>query len=86
MVNGIPHAAAKEQEVEQEQELAYLARGSNKEKSVVDLGRMPGTSWCGKGWRVDSAQEMGGYAGTDRWVTAGARSKVQGARRRRAKE
>ena len=65
--------------MEQEQELAYLARGSNKEKSVVDLGRMPGTSWCGKGWRVDSAQEMGGYAGTDRWAAGVDRSKEQGA-------
>ena len=27
---------------------------------------MPGTYWCGKGWRADSAKSMGGYAGADR--------------------
>ena len=27
---------------------------------------MPGTQWCGKGWRVDNAISMGGYAGADR--------------------
>eukprot|EP00091_Calanus_sinicus_P015923 TRINITY_DN3499_c0_g1_i4.p1 TRINITY_DN3499_c0_g1~~TRINITY_DN3499_c0_g1_i4.p1 ORF type:complete len:131 (-),score=17.85 TRINITY_DN3499_c0_g1_i4:331-723(-) len=27
---------------------------------------MPGTNWCGKGWRADSAKSMGGYAGADR--------------------
>ena len=31
-----------------------------------DFYRMPGTQWCGKGWRVDSAKSMGGYAGADR--------------------
>ena len=27
---------------------------------------MPGTNWCGKGWRADTAKSMGGYAGADR--------------------
>ena len=27
---------------------------------------MPGTAWCGKGRRVDSAKSMGGYSGADR--------------------
>ena len=28
--------------------------------------RMPGTNWCGKGSRADSAKAIGGYAGADR--------------------
>merc|ERR1712108_103075 len=27
---------------------------------------MPGTKWCGIGWRTDTVQQFGGYAGTDR--------------------
>ena len=32
------------------------------------LFRIPGTKWCGPGWRTDNAKSMGGYAGADRWV------------------
>ena len=46
--------------------LKHVAKGTNKEKSWKDAARMPGTNWCGKGWRVDSAMSMGGYAGADR--------------------
>jgi len=49
-----------------QQPWSLLPRGSNKERGVVDVGRMPGTHWCGKGWRADSAVEMGGYTGADR--------------------
>merc|ERR1711971_262627 len=45
---------------------AHLARGTNKQPGVVDVGRMPGTNWCGKGWRADSPVDMGGYTGADR--------------------
>ena len=46
----------------------YLALGTNKEKTPVkDLVRMPGTKWCGLGWRTDTVQQFGGYAGTDRF-------------------
>ena len=60
---------------------SVLARGTNKGKGLVDVGRMAGTHWCGlhhtvipstattrcgKGWRADSAVEMGGYTGADR--------------------
>ena len=43
-----------------------MKKGSNMEGSVKDLVRMPGTLWCGKGWRTDGGQEVGGYAGADR--------------------
>lgn len=43
-----------------------LPKGSNSEKSLMDLARMPGTKWCGKGWRVDSFHSMGAYSGADR--------------------
>ena len=47
----------------------YLALGTNKEKTPVkDLVRMPGTKWCGIGWRTDTVQQFGGYAGTDRYI------------------
>ena len=47
--------------------LNHLAAGTNQEKVLIkDLARMPGTMWCGKGWRTDKAQKFGGYAGTDR--------------------
>ena len=49
------------------QPLAHLAKGTNTNSNpAADSIRMPGTSWCGKGWRVDSANSMGGYAGADR--------------------
>jgi len=46
--------------------IKHIAKGSNKEKGPQDAIRMPGTAWCGKGWRVDSAKSMGGYSGADR--------------------
>ena len=48
--------------------LEHLALGTNLEKvPVKDLVRMPGTKWCGIGWRTDTVQQFGGYAGTDRY-------------------
>lgn len=47
--------------------LKHVAKGTNKEKNwKLDAIRMPGTNWCGKGWRADDAGSMGGYAGADR--------------------
>merc|ERR1712117_32912 len=43
-----------------------VPKGTNKEKNWQDAIRMPGTNWCGKGWRADNARSMGGYAGADR--------------------
>merc|ERR1712183_555557 len=43
-----------------------LPKGTNTEGGAKDAIRMPGTYWCGKGWRADSAKSMGGYAGADR--------------------
>merc|ERR1712156_476666 len=39
---------------------AHLAKGTNKQPSMVDIGRMPGTNWCGKGWRADSPADLVG--------------------------
>jgi len=41
-------------------------RGTNEQKSIYDAVRMPGTQWCGKGWRTDSFYKLGGYSSTDR--------------------
>ena len=46
--------------------LKHVAKGTNKERGWKDAVRMPGTNWCGKGWRADSARSMGGYSGADR--------------------
>ena len=47
--------------------LEHLPLGTNMEAAPVkDLVRMPGTKWCGIGWRTDTVQQFGGYAGTDR--------------------
>ena len=46
--------------------LKYVAKGTNKERGWKDAVRMPGTNWCGKGWRADTARSMGGYSGADR--------------------
>ena len=49
----------------------YLPLGTNMEAAPVkDLVRMPGTKWCGIGWRTDTVQQFGGYAGTDRCAPA----------------
>ena len=47
-------------------QLLHPAKGTNKERSWKDAVRMPGTNWCGKGWRADQARSMGGYSGADR--------------------
>ena len=44
----------------------YVAKGTGKEAGWVNAARMPGTNWCGKGWRTDSARLLGGYSGADR--------------------
>merc|ERR1711936_309442 len=46
--------------------IKHIPKGTNIEKGPQDAIRMPGTAWCGKGWRADSAKSMGGYAGADR--------------------
>jgi len=46
--------------------LVQLLPGTNKEAGPNDAIRIPGTKWCGPGWRTDSAKSMGGYAGADR--------------------
>ena len=47
-------------------QLLHVAKGANKERGWKDAVRMPGTNWCGKGWRADQARSMGGYSGADR--------------------
>ena len=47
-------------------QLLHVAKGVNKERGWKDAVRMPGTNWCGKGWRADQARSMGGYSGADR--------------------
>merc|ERR1740131_769535 len=47
--------------------MSFVKKGFNMEKNPLkDSVRMPGTFWCGKGFRTDAHQEMGGYTGTDR--------------------
>ena len=46
--------------------VTFLAPGTNMDASGKDMVRMPGTLWCGKGWRTDAQHKMGGYAGADR--------------------
>jgi len=43
-----------------------VPKGSNKGRSVLDGLRMPGTNWCGKGWRSDALSDLGGFASADR--------------------
>lgn len=43
-----------------------IPKGSNSDKSLMDMARMPGTKWCGKGWRVDAFYSLGAYSGADR--------------------
>ena len=50
----------------EKQVLSHVPKGLNKDKGWKDAIRMPGTNWCGKGWRADNALDMGGYAGADR--------------------
>jgi len=44
----------------------HVAKGTSQEKSFLDSVRMPGTNWCGKGWRTDSLYKLGGYTSADR--------------------
>lgn len=47
--------------------IQHLPLGTNKEKAPVKaLVRMPGTKWCGLGWRTDTVIQFGGYARLDR--------------------
>jgi len=43
-----------------------IAKGANQQKGLGDAARMPGTNWCGKGWRADGFYKFGAYAGADR--------------------
>ena len=47
------------------QVLIHVPKGLNKDKSWKDALLMPGTNWCGKGWRADNPADIGGYAGAD---------------------
>ena len=50
----------------EKQVLKHVPKGLNKDKGWKDAIRMPGTNWCGKGWRADNPLDIGGYAGADR--------------------
>lgn len=47
-------------------DMKHIPQGTNEEKSFLDSVRMPGTAWCGKGWRTDSYTKLGGYSSADR--------------------
>jgi len=47
-------------------EKTAVAKGTYDQKSALDSLRMPGTKWCGKGWRTDSFYQLGGYSSADR--------------------
>merc|ERR1711962_1189605 len=54
-------------DLEVEPPFGWNPPGANEEKTVPkDLVRMPGTKWCGPGWRTDKAMKFGGYAASDR--------------------
>jgi len=54
-------------DVEVEPPIGWNPPGANEEKTLPkDLVRMPGTKWCGPGWRTDKAMKFGGYAASDR--------------------
>ena len=44
-----------------------LPKGTNREKTMSDGARMPGTNWCGKGFRADAFSSLGSYSRADRW-------------------
>jgi len=44
----------------------HVPKGTSQDKSLLDSLRMPGTHWCGKGWRTDSFYKLGGYSSADR--------------------
>jgi len=43
-----------------------VPKGTNSKKSIGDVARMPGTNWCGKGFRADGFASLGSYSSTDR--------------------
>ena len=43
-----------------------VPKGTNTKASFADMARMPGTNWCGQGFRADSFASLGSYSGTDR--------------------
>jgi len=43
-----------------------LPKGTNREKTMSDGARMPGTNWCGKGFRADAFSSLGSYSRADR--------------------
>jgi len=54
-------------DLEIEPPIGWNPPGANEEKVFPkDLVRMPGTKWCGPGWRTDKAMKFGGYAASDR--------------------
>jgi len=54
-------------DLEIEPPIGWNRPGANEEKVFPkDLVRMPGTKWCGPGWRTDKAMKFGGYAASDR--------------------
>jgi len=47
--------------------LSLAPQGTNESPDLSkDMVRMPGTKWCGPGWRTDTANKVGGYASADR--------------------
>jgi len=57
-----PDGVEKTKDVERK----FIPRGTNQQKSFLDSVRMPGTNWCGKGWRTDSFNKLGGFSTADR--------------------
>jgi len=47
-------------------QFSAISKGSFMRKGYNDAARMPGTNWCGKGWRADGFYKFGAYAGADR--------------------
>ena len=41
----------------------------NQQINQIKSCRMPGTNWCGKGWRTDSFNKLGGYSSADRFTS-----------------
>lgn len=41
-------------------------QSSRHRRFISDTMRMPGTKWCGKGWRADRFEELGAYSGADK--------------------
>ena len=41
-------------------------RSSSSSSLSVTAMRMPGTNWCGKGWKVSGYSNLGAYSGADK--------------------